>query len=123
MGARLRFENETLAGGEPAGDLVIDGGGLQGSEVPAERAPTMIDEYPVLAVAALRLARRHQVQRAKICQRHHDARRRQHRHRKLAHREAARSHHHQFAVRRQALQGQQRAEEEGDGHDDQQQAG
>jgi 3-phosphoshikimate 1-carboxyvinyltransferase len=52
MGARLRFENEVSAGGEPVGDLVIEGGGLQGIEVPAERAPTMIDEYPVLAVAA-----------------------------------------------------------------------
>lgn len=52
MGARLRFEDETLAGGEPVGDLMIEGGGLRGVEVPAERAPTMIDEYPVLAVAA-----------------------------------------------------------------------
>ncbi len=33
-------------------DLVAQAGGLTGVEVPAERAPTMIDEYPVLAVAA-----------------------------------------------------------------------
>jgi 3-phosphoshikimate 1-carboxyvinyltransferase len=52
MGARLGIENERLAGGEPVGDLVLRGGPLQGVEVPAGRAPTMIDEYPVLAVAA-----------------------------------------------------------------------
>jgi 3-phosphoshikimate 1-carboxyvinyltransferase len=52
MGARVRVENETLAGGEPMGDLVVEGGPLHGVEVPAARAPTMIDEYPVLAVAA-----------------------------------------------------------------------
>lgn len=52
MGAGLRIENERLAGGEPVGDLVLEGGRLQGVEVPAARAPIMIDEYPVLAVAA-----------------------------------------------------------------------
>ena len=34
------------------GDLLIRGGELHGVEVPAERAPAMIDEYPILAVAA-----------------------------------------------------------------------
>jgi 3-phosphoshikimate 1-carboxyvinyltransferase len=52
MGANLRFEHEATVGGEPVGDLVIEGGFLRGVEVPAARAPTMIDEYPVLAVAA-----------------------------------------------------------------------
>jgi 3-phosphoshikimate 1-carboxyvinyltransferase len=52
MGARITVENEAVAGGEPVGDLVVRGGPLQGVEVPAERAPTMIDEYPILAVAA-----------------------------------------------------------------------
>ena len=52
MGADLRVEKERLAGGEPVGDLVIVGRRLRGVEVPAARAPVMIDEYPVLAVAA-----------------------------------------------------------------------
>ena len=52
MGAGLAIENEREAGGEPVADLVVTGGGLTGVEVPAERAPDMIDEYPILAVAA-----------------------------------------------------------------------
>ena len=52
MGADLRTENERLSGGEPVGDLVVAHGPLRGVEVPAARAPTMIDEYPILAVAA-----------------------------------------------------------------------
>ena len=52
MGADLVVEDERVAGGEPVGDLVIRGGELAGVEVPADRAPSMIDEYPILAVAA-----------------------------------------------------------------------
>jgi 3-phosphoshikimate 1-carboxyvinyltransferase len=52
MGADIRFENEREVGGEPVADLHVKGGGLKGIEVPPERAPTMIDEYPILAVAA-----------------------------------------------------------------------
>jgi len=52
MGADIAFENPREVGGEPVADLHVKGGGLKGIEVPAERAPTMIDEYPVLAVAA-----------------------------------------------------------------------
>jgi len=52
MGADLTFENEREVGGEPVADLHVKGGRLQGIEVPPERAPTMIDEYPILAVAA-----------------------------------------------------------------------
>jgi len=52
MGADIAFENEREVGGEPVADLRVKGGGLKGIEVPPERAPTMIDEYPVLAVAA-----------------------------------------------------------------------
>ena len=52
MRADLAVENERTAGGEPVGDLVVRGGELQGVEVPPERAPAMIDEYPILAVAA-----------------------------------------------------------------------
>ncbi|MBR0671735.1 3-phosphoshikimate 1-carboxyvinyltransferase [Neoroseomonas soli] len=52
MGAALRVENERVAGGEPVGDIVAEYTELQGIEVPPGRAPAMIDEYPVLAVAA-----------------------------------------------------------------------
>jgi len=52
MGADIAFENERVAGGEPVADLHVRGGGLKGVTVPPERAPTMIDEYPILAVAA-----------------------------------------------------------------------
>jgi 3-phosphoshikimate 1-carboxyvinyltransferase len=52
MGANLKVENQRTEGGEPVGDLVVRSTPLRGVEVPPERAPTMIDEYPVLAVAA-----------------------------------------------------------------------
>ena len=52
MGADIGFENQREVGGEPVADLRVKGGPLKGVEVPPERAPTMIDEYPILAVAA-----------------------------------------------------------------------
>ena len=52
MRADIGVERERSAGGEPVGDLVIRGSELHGVEVPVERAPAMIDEYPILAVAA-----------------------------------------------------------------------
>src|SRR5476651_1275323 len=52
MGANIVFENERVVGGEPVADLHVKGGGLKGVEVPPDRAPSMIDEYPILAVAA-----------------------------------------------------------------------
>jgi len=52
MGASLVVENERLEGGEPVGDIVASHGMLRGTDVPPGRAPSMIDEYPVLAVAA-----------------------------------------------------------------------
>ena len=52
MGADIEFENRREAGGEPVADLRVRAGGLRGAEIPPERAPSMIDEYPVLAVAA-----------------------------------------------------------------------
>lgn len=52
MGARIAVDRRRVEGGEPVADLTVEGGPLQGIEVPAERAPSMIDEYPVLAVAA-----------------------------------------------------------------------
>lgn len=52
MGADISFENEREVGGEPVADLRVRGGRLTGVDVPPQRAPTMIDEYPILAVAA-----------------------------------------------------------------------
>lgn len=52
MGAVLRVENERVAGGEPVGDIVAEYTELSAVTVPPGRAPSMIDEYPVLAVAA-----------------------------------------------------------------------
>jgi 3-phosphoshikimate 1-carboxyvinyltransferase len=52
MGADLTIENAREESGEPVGDLVARYGPLRGVDVPPERAPSMIDEYPILAVAA-----------------------------------------------------------------------
>lgn len=52
MGADLRLDNQRVEGGERIADLTLATSELHGVEVPAERAPSMIDEYPILAVAA-----------------------------------------------------------------------
>lgn len=52
MGADITFENERESGGEPVADIRARFSSLTGIEVPPERAASMIDEYPVLAVAA-----------------------------------------------------------------------
>jgi 3-phosphoshikimate 1-carboxyvinyltransferase len=52
MGADLRIENRREANGEDIADISARAGPLRGVEVPAARAPSMIDEYPILAVAA-----------------------------------------------------------------------
>ncbi len=52
MGAELSLLHERIEGGESVADLRLRTSSLRGVEVPAERAPRMIDEYPVLAVAA-----------------------------------------------------------------------
>jgi 3-phosphoshikimate 1-carboxyvinyltransferase len=52
MGADLAIANARVEAGEPVGDVTASAGSLKGVEVPPERAPTMIDEYPILAVAA-----------------------------------------------------------------------
>jgi 3-phosphoshikimate 1-carboxyvinyltransferase len=53
MGAAIEFLDKRNEGGEEVADLRIRGGRmLRGVEVPAGRAPSMIDEYPVLAVLA-----------------------------------------------------------------------
>ncbi len=52
MGARVALVNRREAGGEPVADLEARSGVLGGVVVPPERAPTMIDEFPILAVIA-----------------------------------------------------------------------
>ena len=52
MGAENRFDNRRELGGEDVADLVVRAAPLRGITVPAERAASMIDEYPILAVAA-----------------------------------------------------------------------
>jgi 3-phosphoshikimate 1-carboxyvinyltransferase len=52
MGADLRLTNQRVEGGEAIADVAVRASALTGVEVPAERAPSMIDEYPILAVAA-----------------------------------------------------------------------
>ncbi|MCC7426448.1 MAG: 3-phosphoshikimate 1-carboxyvinyltransferase [Alphaproteobacteria bacterium] len=52
MGAPITIQNRREEAGEPVGDLLVESGPLRAVDVPPERAPTMIDEYPVLAVAA-----------------------------------------------------------------------
>lgn len=52
MGADLTFENQRDAGGEKVADIKVRYGPLKGVTVPADRAASMIDEYPVLAVIA-----------------------------------------------------------------------
>ncbi|WP_027061881.1 3-phosphoshikimate 1-carboxyvinyltransferase [Mesorhizobium loti] len=52
MGGKIDILNPRNAGGEDVADLRVRYSELKGVAVPPERAPSMIDEYPVLAVAA-----------------------------------------------------------------------
>ena len=52
MGGDIEAANARSEGGEPVADLRVRASKLKGVDVPAERAPSMIDEYPILAVAA-----------------------------------------------------------------------
>jgi 3-phosphoshikimate 1-carboxyvinyltransferase len=52
MGASIDEVSSSSDGGESVADLRVRTSSLKGVEVPGPRAPTMIDEYPILAVAA-----------------------------------------------------------------------
>lgn len=52
MGGNIEILNERQNGGEDVADLRVRSSELKGIAVPPERAPSMIDEYPVLAMAA-----------------------------------------------------------------------
>jgi 3-phosphoshikimate 1-carboxyvinyltransferase len=52
MGGFVRMDNYRKSGGEVIADIHVKHSRLSGITVPAQRAPSMIDEYPILAVAA-----------------------------------------------------------------------
>ncbi len=52
MRADLSFKNQRDSAGECIGDIVVRGGSLKGVSPPPERASDMIDEFPILSVAA-----------------------------------------------------------------------
>ena len=52
MGAQIDMIDQRNEGGESVADLRVRASDLRGVDVPAARAPSMIDEYPILAVAA-----------------------------------------------------------------------
>jgi 3-phosphoshikimate 1-carboxyvinyltransferase len=52
MGADLTLANERIVGGEPVADITAKHSALMGIDIPSEVAPSMIDEFPILFVAA-----------------------------------------------------------------------
>lgn len=52
MGAKLRIENQRCMGDEPLADLLIESSELTGVEIGGDLIPRLIDEIPVIAVAA-----------------------------------------------------------------------
>lgn len=52
MGGDIKFENQRTVGGEPVADIHVKHSKLNGIKVPADIAPSMIDEFPILFVAA-----------------------------------------------------------------------
>jgi 3-phosphoshikimate 1-carboxyvinyltransferase len=52
MGADLAIDNRRESGGELLGDIRVRSSALRGVHVPASRSPSMIDEFPILAIAA-----------------------------------------------------------------------
>lgn len=52
MGADIEFQHENTQGGERVANIIVRGGPLKGIDVAEELVPSMIDEFPVLAMAA-----------------------------------------------------------------------
>jgi 3-phosphoshikimate 1-carboxyvinyltransferase len=52
MGAEIAIVDRRVEGGEEVADLRVRASTLEGVDLPPSRAPSMIDEYPILAVAA-----------------------------------------------------------------------
>lgn len=53
MGAKITLQNERTSGGEAAADMLVEYSELKGVNFGAEIMPRLIDEIPVIAVAAL----------------------------------------------------------------------
>lgn len=53
MGADVRLENERVSAGEAAADITVSSSGMKGTVICGELIPRLIDELPVIAVAAL----------------------------------------------------------------------
>jgi 3-phosphoshikimate 1-carboxyvinyltransferase len=52
MGGNIELVNQRVVNGEKIADIIVEYSQLTGVEVPKSRAPSMIDEYPILAIAA-----------------------------------------------------------------------
>jgi len=52
MGAKISIDNERKEGGEPVADIIVESSELKGMDIGGELIPSLIDEIPVLAVAA-----------------------------------------------------------------------
>lgn len=52
MGGDIRFKKQRTVGGEPVADIHVKYSALTGIDVPANIAPSMIDEFPILFIAA-----------------------------------------------------------------------
>ncbi|KKC27051.1 3-phosphoshikimate 1-carboxyvinyltransferase [Sphingomonas sp. SRS2] len=52
MGGDISFTNQREVGGEPVADIVVRHSALKGIETPVETVAAMVDEYPILFVAA-----------------------------------------------------------------------
>ena len=52
MGADLKFDNVREVGGEPVADITARHSALTGIDIPPDIAPSMIDEFPILFIAA-----------------------------------------------------------------------
>lgn len=52
MGAKISASNDRIEGGEPVADLAVSYAPLRGVDLPGEIVPRMVDEFPILAIAA-----------------------------------------------------------------------
>ena len=52
MGGRIEISNQREVGGEQVADIKVSSSQLKGIVIPSKRAPSMIDEYPILCIAA-----------------------------------------------------------------------
>ena len=52
MGAKINIFNRKNNGGEETASIIAEYSQLKGITVPSKRAPSMIDEYPILSIAA-----------------------------------------------------------------------